>query len=121
MYSELLSDLYTHTPTAPESEETLVMVLRLCRQRLRRREIAAKHGLAEDLALELDHDRTLLRLCAYLDIEHDPARFITPLAERRRLEEELLRKGVDIGASGESELLDPNAWPAFRGSVRSAH
>ncbi len=118
MYSELLSDLYAHEPEIPESEETLVMVLRLCRRRLRRREIAAKHGLAEDLALELDHDRTLLRLCAYLHIDHDPARFITPLSERRRLEQALRLRGIDIGASGESENLDPNIRPAFRSSSR---
>ena len=46
--------------------------------------------MAEDLALELDHDRMLLRLCSAMGIESEPARFANPLAERARLEE-LLR------------------------------
>ena len=33
--------------------------------------------LTEDLALELDHDRMLLRLCSAMGIESDPTRFVT--------------------------------------------
>ncbi len=52
--------------------------------------------MAEDLALELDHDRMLLRLCTALGIESDPTRFVNPLAERERLEDLLLSVGVDF-------------------------
>jgi hypothetical protein len=52
--------------------------------------------MAEDLALELDHDRMLLRLCSAMGIETDPSRFDNPLAERERLEDLLLATGVDF-------------------------
>jgi hypothetical protein len=52
--------------------------------------------VAEDLARELDHDRILLSLCAAMDVDHDPARFVNPISERRRLEEILRRRGVEI-------------------------
>ncbi len=52
--------------------------------------------MTEDLALELDHDRMLLRLCTALDIESDPSRFANPLAERGRLEGLLRDAGVDF-------------------------
>ena len=52
--------------------------------------------MAEDLALELDHDRMLLRLCRALGIESDPSRFVNPLAERDRLEKLLRQAGVDF-------------------------
>jgi hypothetical protein len=52
--------------------------------------------MTEDLALELDHDRMLLRLCTALGIESDPSRFANPLAERERLEGLLRSAGVDF-------------------------
>jgi hypothetical protein len=52
--------------------------------------------MAEDLALELDHDRMLLRLCSAMGIETDPSRFDNPLAERERLEDLLRHDGVDF-------------------------
>ena len=54
------------------------------------------HIMAEDLALELDHDRMLLRLCAAMGIESDPGQFVNPLIERARLEGLLRRAGVDF-------------------------
>jgi hypothetical protein len=50
----------------------------------------------EDLALELDHDRMLIRLCAAMGIESDPARFVNPLVERARLEALLRQRGIDF-------------------------
>jgi hypothetical protein len=52
--------------------------------------------MAEDLALELDHDRMLLRLCTAMGIESEPSRFGNPLAERERLEDQLRTLGVDF-------------------------
>ena len=46
----------------------------------------SEHAMSEDLALELDHDRMLLRLCTSMGIETEPARFSNPLVERERLE-----------------------------------
>jgi hypothetical protein len=98
MYSELLSDLCLSTDPedTPPSKEELVADLQQCRLRLRRRAAVHKHVVAEDLARELDHDRILLSLCAALSIEHDPARFVNPISERRRLEEMLRRRGIEI-------------------------
>ena len=67
-----------------------------CRRRLPATTPNSGHLMAEDLALELDHDRMLLRLCRALGIESDPSRFVNPLAERDRLEEQLRQAGVDF-------------------------
>ncbi|HWD54631.1 MAG TPA: hypothetical protein VG346_05890 [Acidimicrobiales bacterium] len=102
MYSELLSGLCAdmdpvHIPT---SRDELVVILLQCRRRLegQGRGHGPDHGhvMAEDLALELDHDRMLLRLCAATGIESDPTRFVNPLAERSRLDTLLRRAGVDF-------------------------
>jgi hypothetical protein len=55
-----------------------------------------KHVVAEDLARELDHDRILLSLCAAMSIDHDPARFVNPISERRRLEQMLRERGIEF-------------------------
>ena len=97
MYSELLSDLLsTDADEEPPSKEALVADLQQCRLRLHRRTSVHKHMVAEDLARELDHDRILLSLCAALDVEHDPARFVNPISERRRLEEMLRERGIEF-------------------------
>jgi hypothetical protein len=98
MYSELLSRLCDDIDPVelPASREQLVVVLLQCRRRLRGHGMDPTHVMAEDLALELDHDRMLLRLCAALGIKSEPARFANPLAERSRLEAQLRGAGVDF-------------------------
>ncbi len=102
MYSELLSGLCADMDPVqlPTSRDELVVILLQCRRRLhgheRGHELDHSHVMAEDLALELDHDRMLLRLCAAMGIESDPTRFVNPLAERARLEAMLRRAGVDF-------------------------
>jgi hypothetical protein len=101
MYSELLSGLCADMDPVqlPTSRDELVVILLQCRRRLHgHRNGLDEHGqvMAEDLALELDHDRMLLRLCAAMGIESDPTRFVNPLAERARLEPLLRRAGVDF-------------------------
>jgi hypothetical protein len=98
MYSELLSDLCLSADPdeVPSSTEELVADLRQCRLRLHQRAALHKHMVAEDLARQLDHDRVLLSLCAAMSIEHDPARFVNPISERRRLEEVLRQRGIEF-------------------------
>jgi hypothetical protein len=98
MYSELLSDLCHRADPeeVPASKEELVADLQQCRLRLHRRAAVHKHVVAEDLARELDHDRILLSLCAAMSIDHDPARFVNPIAERERLEELLKSRGIEF-------------------------
>jgi hypothetical protein len=98
MYSELLGSLYARNGhnEAAESPTELVLVLHKCRHRLRSIASDHDHKIAEDLALELDHDRTLLWLCSAMGIDHDPLRFSDRYAERRHLEEELRRRGVSL-------------------------
>ena len=98
MYSELLSELCDDMdPVAlPSSRDELVVVLLQCRRRLRGHGMDPGHVMAEDLALELDHDRMLLRLCASMGIPSEPVRFSNPLVERSRLEDLLRGAGVDF-------------------------
>ncbi len=98
MYSELLSGLCADVdPVAlPTSRDELVVILLQCRRRLNGHDAGAEHKMTEDLALELDHDRMLLRLCTAMGIESAPARFANPLAERERLEDLLRDEGVDF-------------------------
>jgi hypothetical protein len=98
MYSELLSDLCLSAEAGeePPTKEELVADLQQCRLRLHRRASLHKHVVAEDLARELDHDRILLSLCAAMSIDHDPARFVNPISERRRLEEKLRERGIEF-------------------------
>ncbi len=94
MYSELLSGLCDDVEPLPlpPSRDELVVVLLQCRRRMNGHD----HVMSEDLALELDHDRMLLRLCTAMGIESDPSRFVSPLAERERLEDILRSLGVDF-------------------------
>src|ERR1700722_13791063 len=98
MYSELLSGLCADVDPLPlpVSQDELVVILLQCRRRINGEEEDGEHVMAEDLALELDHDRMLLRLCTAMGVETEPSRFRNPLAERERLEEQLRALGVDF-------------------------
>ena len=98
MYSELLDGLCSNVePVAlPAAREELVVILLQCRRRLQDHGVDDRHVMAEDLALELDHDRMLLRLCSAVGIETDATRFENPLVERERLEMELRARGIDF-------------------------
>src|SRR5271154_3488124 len=97
MYSELLSGLCADVDPLPlpVSKDELVVILLQCRRRIVG-QAESEHMMAEDLALELDHDRMLLRLCTALGIETEPDRFGNPLVERERLEAQLREVGVDF-------------------------
>jgi hypothetical protein len=100
MYSELLAGLCADVDPLPlpVSKDELIVILLQSRRRLNEQggESEGDHIMAEDLALELDHDRMLLRLCRALGIESDPSQFVNPLAERDRLEKQLRQAGVDF-------------------------
>jgi hypothetical protein len=98
MYSELLAELYERTRPGqdPASPDPLTMELLRCRRRLRHNPGDPWRMTVNDLAFELDYDCHLLRLCAALGVEHDPTRFENSAYERRRLEGELRRRGIDL-------------------------
>ncbi|HVB90786.1 MAG TPA: hypothetical protein VND70_01680 [Acidimicrobiales bacterium] len=98
MYSELLSVLCADADplVLPESQDEMVVILLQCRQRLQEKGSGDGRVMAEELALELDHDRMLLRLCSAVGIQGDPELFVNPIAERLRLEELLQKCGVDF-------------------------
>jgi hypothetical protein len=99
MYSELLTGICEDDAEPlplPSSRDDLVVILLQCRRRLSPQSLDNVHVMAEDLALELDHDRMLLRLCGAMGIESDPSRFANPLVERERLEDLLRSAGVDF-------------------------
>ncbi len=83
MYSELLAGLCADVDPLPlpVSKDELVVILLQSRRRLNEQSGGeGEHIMTEDLALELDHDRMLLRLCTALGIETEPERFGNPLA-----------------------------------------
>ncbi|HXY27410.1 MAG TPA: hypothetical protein VEH82_03945 [Acidimicrobiales bacterium] len=97
IYSELLTGLCEDVEPVPlpSSRDELVVILLQFRRGLNG--IGDEgNGISEDLALELDHDRMLLRLCGALGIESGPERFTNPLAERARLEALLRESGIDF-------------------------
>jgi hypothetical protein len=98
MYSELLAGLCADVDPLPlpVSRDELVVILLQCRRRMDEQGGEGDHMMAEDLALELDHDRMLLRLCTGMGIETEPERFGNPLVERERLEQRLREAGVDF-------------------------
>jgi hypothetical protein len=98
MYSELLSGLCEDIDPVhlPASRDELVVILLQCRRRLHGHCVDHGPAMSEDLALELDHDRMLIRLCAAMGIKSDPARFVNPLVERARLEGLLRQRGIDF-------------------------
>jgi hypothetical protein len=98
MYSELLAGLCADVDPLPlpVSKDELVVILLQTRRRLNEQGAGGEHMMTEDLALELDHDRMLLRLCTALGIESQPERFGNPLVERERLEQRLRELGVDF-------------------------
>jgi hypothetical protein len=98
MYSELLTGLCAEVDPLPlpTSRDELVVILLQYRRRMHGPGPDGGHTMAEDLALELDHDRMLVRLCSAMGIETDPGRFANPLAERDRLEDLLRDAGVDF-------------------------
>jgi hypothetical protein len=98
MYSELLAGLCADVDPLPlpVSRDELVVILLQCRRRMNGHGGEDDHMMAEDLALELDHDRMLLRLCTAMGIESEPERFGNPLVERERLEDQLRAVGVDF-------------------------
>ena len=97
MYSELLTGLCEDVEPVPlpSSRDELVVILLQCRRHVPESD-GHEGNISEDLALELDHDRMLLRLCGALGIESGPERFTNPLAERERLEVLLRDAGVDF-------------------------
>ena len=98
MYSELLSELCADLDPVrlPTSRDDLVVILLQCRRRLRVHDGGQGHDIAEDLALELDHDRMLIRLCSAMGIQSDATQFVSPLVERARLEGLLRQRGVEF-------------------------
>jgi hypothetical protein len=108
IYSELLGRLCGDLDPVrlPSSRGDVVVVLLQCRRRRRSHRSGKRHDLAEDLALELEHDRTLVRLCSSLGIETDTELFASPLPERERLEGLLCEAGVDFWALADNRRGD---------------
>ncbi len=106
MYSDLLGGLCADLEPLgllPSRGELIVILLQRPRRRVESSD--RHHGLAENLALELDHDRMLLRLCQALGIETSTALFACPLPERERLEGLLCEAGVEYWTLDDNRSL----------------
>ena len=101
MYSELLAVSMASVDVDGDSmsKDQLLAVLLA-----RRREIYAtgaeepvRAEVADQLVRQIDYDIALIGLCASFGIHTDPAMFGHPRPERMRLEQELVRVGIDLG------------------------
>jgi hypothetical protein len=61
---------------------------------------------ANEMALHLQYDLALLRLCARMGIDADVARFAQPIEERRRLELALVSAGLDLDETAGTLVSD---------------
>ena len=93
------------------------MILLQCRRRMNEHGGEGDHIMTEDLALELDHDRMLLRLCTAMGIETEPERFGNPLVERERLEQRLREVGVDFRTLDDNRRVEGRLGRARAGAV----
>ncbi len=102
MYRDLLVSSYgLGVPSDEASDPTALLVHLLeCRRRLLEASAGDGPDVSRDVALNIDYDLALLRLCVATDIACDPRRFDHPLVERRRLEHELEASGFDLAALG---------------------
>jgi len=96
MYSELLLASFEQASAEGEPGELLARLI-ACRHRL----LSGPEGGGEaepasDLAANIAYDLALLRLCGSRGIDCDPRLFGQPLAERRRLEEQLAVSGINL-------------------------
>jgi hypothetical protein len=102
MYAELLAASFDEC--SAQGEETPEVGDLLARAIASRHRLtagpAADAGPEGDLATNIEYDLALLGLCAARGIEGHPRRFDRPGEERRRLEEELAKRGIDLEELG---------------------
>ena len=101
MYRDLLAASMDQGSAAREvssSAGELLAHLIECRRALETASSQHVGRSVDDLALHIDYDLALVRMCSALGIECEPKGFEHPLHERRRLERELVGQGVDITA-----------------------
>lgn len=99
LYADLLEEvLRSHAGDASVAEPAMILE----QLRAQRRRLGAPgptpFDITGEVAEQVCYDLMLLRLCAAIGVEHAPARFAQPEVERRRLEEDLRRRGIDLGA-----------------------
>jgi hypothetical protein len=108
MYSDLLGVAIQAGIWGPHghssSSEDLLARLTDCRKQLMGQATAAApaplpSGVAGDLAAQMEYDLALMRLCTVLGIEYDVERFDRPDHERRRLEQVLHARGVNLAGT----------------------
>ena len=100
MYSQLLASAWQDRAAAGAGEDLGEMVARLVELRARVGSLT-DDPVASDLALQLELDLVLLSLCVQVGLEADPSQFDRPLVGRRKVEEELRRRGIDVGPGGD--------------------
>lgn len=101
MYTQLLQVVWEEAQSDGAAEELLKAAV----TRRRALDVAeSAHGQAVEkaLAANLAYDVALLRLCAAHGVDVDPLRFSRPLVERRLLETELTRRGVELDRRSEN-------------------
>jgi hypothetical protein len=100
MYAHLLAIVARERVDAPEGLQC-VEFARRCRVELASADLARDEP-SVGLAAELRYDRALLALCASVGIETSASRFSPTITERRRLEQELTSRDIDLSVRGAS-------------------
>src|SRR5271154_3586577 len=97
MYVTLLSGaLNLFDP--PLDDDALLEHVRGCRAALPAHDLGAGVWSETAVVAEIAYDRSLVCLAARRGIDVTPTNFVHPKIERERLELELERRGVDLGA-----------------------
>ncbi|HUI03548.1 MAG TPA: hypothetical protein VLZ77_08395 [Acidimicrobiales bacterium] len=101
MYSDLLAATLSTRPEEPGDASAGELLAALIDARRRLAAVSPTVGPSTPttaLAAHIEYDAALIAFCEARDIDTHPDRFGTPGSERRRLEEELARAGIDVEA-----------------------
>jgi hypothetical protein len=80
-------------------DDALLDHVRQCRAALPAHDLGAGVWSETAVVVEIAYDRSLVCLAARRGIDVTPTNFVHPKIERERLEFELKRRGVDLGAT----------------------
>jgi len=104
MYARLLSDSLEDWNEELTSEALIEHAL-TCRHEMLETPSAQRDTIYGLLGAEIAYDRALIKLCAALNIACVVMNFAFPKQERRRVETELAKSGINLAALSQSRQL----------------
>jgi hypothetical protein len=95
MYVQLLTDALDEWVLASDRHDVVAHVV-ACRTQMLLTSPRSGEPAYRALAAQVSYDRSLIKLCEIFDIATSVDNFTNPIAERRRLEQELALAGLDF-------------------------